>query len=423
VYLVKNRAVPREVLAAAKGDTIGIARAITTARRGVPRSKGALHVVGRPELLWYPAKKLLHPAWRVRVHRSTPRSEWIIYVHARDGRIIDRYDNLSEAFGKAQVFMPTPMAGEPDYLPIRDGVRKQLSDNAYRKVRLPSLPATGLLDGKHASTTLTGKRLRRTSLDFTLTHTKAGFEEVSAYYHVCAGIKRLEELGYSGKRKIFSEPLRISAHGVREDNSWYSPGEKTLTFGLGDVDDAEDGETVLHELGHAIQDAICPDFGQSAEAAAMGEGFGDYFAGSYFHAHKPPPYRLTVMSWDGAHFRDAQVERLAKRDKAAADALEMQRPPCVRRLDSLRTFETFDHDGDEHDNGEIWSATLWDIWESVGRNVADKLIVESHFQLDGFTTFARGARAILDADRNLYKGKHVAALRRVFRRRGIGPVE
>ncbi len=30
------------------------------------------------------------------------------------------------------------------------------------------------------------------------------------------------------------------------------------------------------------------------------------------------------------------------------------------------------------------------------RAVADRLIVESHFQLDGFTKFARGARAILD---------------------------
>jgi hypothetical protein len=37
--------------------------------------------------------------------------------------------------------------------------------------------------------------------------------------------------------------------------------------------------------------------------------------------------------------------------------------------------------------------------------------------------FARGARAILDADANLFQGQHVEALRDVFRRRGIGPVE
>jgi hypothetical protein len=59
----------------------------------------------------------------------------------------------------------------------------------------------------------------------------------------------------------------------------------------------------------------------------------------------------------------------------------------------------------------------------LGRPRADRVIVDSHFQLDGFTTFARGGRAILDADANLYGGAHVSALRNVFRRRGIGPVE
>jgi hypothetical protein len=197
----------------------------------------------------------------------------------------------------------------------------------------------------------------------------------------------------------------VNARGTRDDNSWYSPGERTLTFGTGDIDDAEDGETVLHEFGHALQDAICPDFGQTQEAAAMGEGFGDYLAASFFAAKKPDAYRDTVMSWDGAR----------------GDGI----PPGVRRLDCALTYESFDHgaNADEHDNGQIWSATLWDIWNALTRRVADRIIIDSHFQLDGFTSFARGARAILDADRNLHGGRHAARLRRIFRRRGIGPVE
>jgi hypothetical protein len=137
----------------------------------------------------------------------------------------------------------------------------------------------------------------------------------------------------------------------------------------------------------------------------MGEGFGDYFAGSFFAAAKPASDRDAVMTWDGAR----------------GDG----KPPCVRRLDSLLTYESFDHraSADEHANGQIWSATLWDIWKAIGRRAADRVVVESHFQLDGFTTFARGARAILDADRNLYRDRHRTSLRRIFRRRGIGPVE
>jgi hypothetical protein len=116
-----------------------------------------------------------------------------------------------------------------------------------------------------------------------------------------------------------------------------------------------------------------------------------------------------VMTWDGITFADSDEHR----------------PPCVRRVDSSVTYESFNHStsADEHDNGEIWSATLWEIWQAVGRDIADAIIIESHFQLDGFTTFARGARGILDADRNLFEGRHGRALRRVFRRRGIGPVE
>jgi hypothetical protein len=179
-----------------------------------------------------------------------------------------------------------------------------------------------------------------------------------------------------------------------------------LTFGTGYIDDAEDAETILHELGHAIQDAICPDFGQSSEAAAMGEAFGDYWAASFFESKKPKRYRDSVMSWDGL--------LIGLENKS--------NPPCLRRLDGKRTFKDFEEDGDEHDNCDIWSAALWAVRKVMGREAADKVIVESHFQLDAFTSMARGARAILDADENLEGGRHVRALTNIFKRRKIGPL-
>jgi Zn-dependent metalloprotease len=219
-------------------------------------------------------------------------------------------------------------------------------------------------------------------------------------------MRYLESLGYRGPRAIFRGAMQVDASGSREDNSSYSPGRKQITFGTGAVDDAEDGEVILHEFGHAVQDAICPDFGQSPEAAAMGEGFGDYLAASFFASRKTVRFRPTFASWDAIASREFD-------------------PPCLRRLDEPLTFESFDHSkaADEHHNGRIWSATLWEVWQAVGRAVADRIIVESHFQLDGFTTFARGARAIVDADQNLFEGEHRALLLDVFRRRGIGPVE
>ena len=405
VYLVKSRAVPEDVLESTKEPRLGVERAVRAARASAG-GRGGTRIVGRPELLWYPARRLLHPAWRVRVHRPRPRAELIIYVHAITGRVISRYDNLAAATGRATVFLPNPMARVQDFRPLDGAGRIQRPPSAaYATVKLTGLLSTGRLDGRRVTTRLTSSRFRSARLDFSAQSSRAGFEEASAYYHLNAAIAYLEALGYRGSRRIFPQALEVDARGTRDDNSWYSPGERTLTFGTGGVDDAEDGETVLHEFGHALQDAICPDFGQSVEAAAMGEGFGDYFAASFFAARKPRRYRATVMSWDGA---DGEGD-----------------PPALRRVDSRLTYESFDHGAgaDEHDNGPIWSATLWDIWKATGRRVADRIIVESHFQLDGFTTFARGARAILDADRNLYRGRHAAALRRIFRRRGIGPVE
>jgi hypothetical protein len=97
-------------------------------------------------------------------------------------------------------------------------------------------------------------------------------------------------------------------------------------------------------------------------------------------------------------------------------------PPSLRRVDGRLTYADFDEHGDEHDNGQIWSATLWEVRKALGRETADRIILESHFQLDGFTSLVRGARAILDAERNLEGGKHQAALTRIFKRRKIGPL-
>jgi hypothetical protein len=248
--------------------------------------------------------------------------------------------------------------------------------------------------------------VKRSSRKFFFESREKGFEEVMVYHHIDQAVRYLERLGYRGSRAIFRAPIAVNVNGTRQDNSWYSPWDKLLTFGTGEIDDAEDGETILHEFGHALQDAICPDFGQSKQAAAMGEGFGDYFAASFFAERKPARYRSSVMTWDGLLY-------------GLEDRLD---PPCLRRVDTDRTYADFRPRAGEHRNGEIWSATLWDIRKKLGREIADRIIVESHFQLDGFTTFARGARAIIDADRNLNRGSHRTTLCRIFRKRRIDPI-
>jgi len=407
IYLVKNRVVPRKFLKPAAEFAISMA---TARQRALHSVRARLTRVVSSEQLWFPIKSILRPAYRVRIQKRKPRGDWVVFVDGETGRILRKFDNLSEAVF-ARIFDPNPVIalGSARDL-VNNGKFLVPPDTAYVRVRLSALRGNRSLDGRRVSTALTRRRvdLRRGDLkdDSKFASDNPRFEEVMTYFHVDRAIGYLETLGFRGSRAIFREPLAINANGTDDDNSWYSPHDRSITFGTGGINDAEDAEIILHEFGHAIQDAICPGFGQSQEAAAMGEGFGDYFAASFFAEKKPRRYQTSVGTWDGVEMTQFD-------------------PPCVRRVDLKLTYESFDHGetADEHDNGQIWSATLWDVRRALGRTIADRIILESHFQLDGFTTFARGARAIIDADRNLYRGRNAEVLRRVFRRRGIGPVE
>jgi hypothetical protein len=405
VYLVKNRAIPFALLGGESDFKISDARARRRALRVVGLTDDKARVAKRVERRWFPVRDKLRPALRVRIMRTSPREDWLIYIDAANARMLSCYDNLSRARGRASVFDPNPIVALGDARALRDenGEPRRPPAAAYRRVSLRDLVGNGRLDGKRVSTRMTSNRVREPDHRFLYRSDERGFDEVMAYFHIDRAIRYVESLGYTGERAIFTTPLWVDAHATTEDNSWYSSVTKSLSFGTGGVDDAEDGETILHELGHALQDAICPDFGQSKEAAAMGEGFGDYFAASFFADKKRAPYRSAVMSWDALPFSE-------------------DTPPSLRRLDEDWTYDDYSEDDGPHDNGEVWSATLWDIFGAVGRRVADKVIIESHFQLDGFTTMARGARAILDADRNIYRGRHQRALRRVFEARLIAPV-
>jgi hypothetical protein len=409
VYLAKNRFMPIHLLPQPFEDRIGRAGAIARARLALSDGERPSKLAARPEQLWFPRDRRLIPAWKLRLVRENPREEWIIYVNAVTHGLLSKYDNLSEsASGRGLVFYPSPVIalGGHGGLISASGVPLRPPVEAYRVVALRELDRASLSGPRVKVLSRSGRSVRRRDGQFMFESHEKGFEDVMVYYHVDAAIRYLERLGFSGSRAVFKTPIAANPRGTGDDNSWYSPTYRTLTFGTGGVDDAEDAETIVHELGHAIQDAICPDFGQSTQAAAMGEGFGDYFAASFFDPVKPAAYRTSVMTWDGL--------------EAGIDA--GLHPPCLRRVDEPMTSRDFRSGGDEHANGMIWSATLWDVRLALGRDVAARVIVESHFQLDGFTTFVRGARAILDADRNLENGRHVETLRKIFAKRKIEPV-
>jgi hypothetical protein len=75
---------------------------------------------------------------------------------------------------------------------------------------------------------------------------------------------------------------------------------------------------------------------------------------------------------------------------------------------------------DEHADGEMWSACLWEILQALGRAVADRLILAHHFVLPNrYAIFSEAAEAMMTADQQLYGGHNEGQLRAIFVRRGF----
>ncbi len=407
---------------------------------------------------WWSEDKKMHPAWRIRLSCKDPVEEWSFYVSAdntSETTIFQASNNgVSHAgrynyTGSAYVYSPNPvtkLGSHEQLIPPKDELLKELGEGeklrsrlkpvpeeAYHKVTLEGLDRSGRLNGERVRVIVPRGKKRLYSKNRDFSHVRArkpdsdkttGFEELMVYHHIDRAIAYLEELGYCQKTgsdkadlRIFKWPFSATVYwtnvdGSQWDGAWYNHADQRVCFGMGVISDAEDGETIVHELGHAIQDHICENFGQSVEGAAMGEGFSDYFAMSFFADSKPESYKDTILSWDGL-----------------INGLQWgTEPPCQRKMADkgyygLLEYSNFirDDNASPHANGQIWAATLWDIQKLLGRRIANRIIVDSHFEQSPYTDFSRGARAIIHADRNLYNGAHEDDLEKIFRQRKIPP--
>src|SRR2546421_11352411 len=86
---------------------------------------------------------------------------------------------------------------------------------------------------------------------------------------------------FTGDASVNAKPQNAYALPVVGfDNSFSQPGQDFIPYGA--VDDTDDAEVILHEYGHTIQDAQVPGWGETEEAGAMGEGWGEFLAATYF---------------------------------------------------------------------------------------------------------------------------------------------
>ncbi|HMG20729.1 MAG TPA: M36 family metallopeptidase, partial [Kofleriaceae bacterium] len=338
-------------------------------------------------------------AWRVVVPTSGPTLE--LFVSATTGAVLGEPVDLNRYVnGTGQVFKDNAVvATQNNNLVDSNDANAAVPTAAYSTVTLQGLTGNNRLDGTFASGSASRRRAAGSNNAFIFLRHANGFSETMAYFHIDFAERYIQSLGFTN---VNNRQQVFSIDRLTDDNSFYSPSNRRITYGTGGVDDAEDGEVIVHEYGHSVQDNQVPGFGAAEEGGAMGEGFGDYL-GATVNASLTGTFQLVcIAEWDATSY--------------AAGV-----PHCLRRLDSTKHYPQ-DKDGEVHDDGEMWSASLFQIRNSLGAAKADRLILQSHFLLSTQANFKDGANALITAAINLgLTTAEVSSVRTILVNRGFAP--
>jgi Zn-dependent metalloprotease len=349
-----------------------------------------------------------------RAVRGRPRLTWLVtsnggggevssFVDASSGTLLRRMVSTEHKTGHGKVFNPNPVVSlQNEGLRDHADANSAVPQTAYSMVTLTNLNAGqsrlvgrwARIVNRDAATSAAGNFLYNRHDD--------RFEQVNAYYAVDRAQTYFRSIGI---RHANASAQKIRTNAYPDDNSGYTPFNDEIDFGSGGVDDAEDQEVVWHEYGHAVQDDQVPGFGLSEQAGAMGEGFGDYLAFTMSQADSPssPTTPLAcIADWDSVSYTPGPIH-------------------CLRRVDGHKVYPR-DMDGEVHDDGEIWSRALFDINHALGRDQANKLILEAQFQWTPRETFRQGADVIVRVANTLYGATAATKARAAFNGRGILPL-
>jgi hypothetical protein len=277
---------------------------------------------------------------------------------------------------------------------------------AYHDVMLTNLDGSGYLSGDYATVVSeTGNPAYSATNTFRYTRSDDRFEQVMAYYWVTESEKYLQSLGFgSTLPPVENQPQRVRINQYGADNSFTTDHPSLeVRLGKGGVDDAEDGEVILHELGHAIHFSQGFTFA-SNEAGSISEGFGDYWAvtvGDVVRRANGVALReplACVADWDSTSYTAGPTH-------------------CLRRVDTDLHYPA-DLNGEVHHDGQIWSRALFDIRSSLGNTKADTIIVDGSMNFTG-TTMPQLAQITVATAQRLYGKSAAGAVTAAFHARGI----
>ncbi len=322
------------------------------------RAHGDLTHLPSAKLVWLPEGADFRLAWMVKLDLTGPYGGWEVKLDARTGRVVDTRDThlyrVKDTFTETPVAQRIaahagPVANRAAAFAAAEAKQAAAEARAAELARRPTVNGSGqvfdpdprttlmndnIQDGDPAST-FTSAYFTRTLEDITenagtyslvgpwvtivdfdppstapsttsdgnwnFTRGNIAFNDAMTYYFLDISQRYIQSLGFTGATGIQELSMGADANGFNgADNSFYSPSSNQVAFGHGCVDDNEDADVILHEYGHAITYGINSGWG-GGDAGAIGEGFGDYWAGSYsWSTPNGKTYHPEwVYTWDG----------------------------------------------------------------------------------------------------------------------------
>lgn len=236
---------------------------------------------------------------------------------------------------------------------------------------------------------------------FNFTREEDGFEAVNAYYHINMNMRYINEtLGIALKSMYNDGVIYYDPHAFNgADNSSYGGG--VLKYGTGGVDDAEDADVIVHELGHGIHEWLIQS--SISQVEGLSEGFGDYWAQSYsrglerYNSSRSSSTYNDLFKWDGHN--EFWSGRVTDYDVQYPEGL-------VNKI---------------HTDGQIFASTLMQVWEYLGKETTDKIVLEGMSMTSSKSNQAEAIAAIRQAAVDMSLGcEDIAYITTIFNTRGYG---
>ncbi len=379
-------------------------------------------------LVIFPHDSVNYLSWELRVPTNNIAEQWIYYIDALTGKIIDYHSLGCTGVQVDLALLPRKMSF---YQNAKNKKSKNLAnvptanvypssplDGGYVPVILYDLDGSGYLEGTYAyiiNEATIPARAYSPQEDFSYDPSVTQFDEANLYYQVdFFRTHYWNQMGFNGFQQItaychytFSDgPNSNENNGIIYFSGYDAAFPSYRSF-------AQEAKFIYHEYTHAVEHYYVNfPYQEDQECCAIDEGNADYFASTFAVTLNYYSNPTTIGHWaDYGHpefWRDILNPRITTYSE--------YNDPNYWISKHISPFL------EPHYGGEFWSACLWDLRNAFGNWTSDRDIYYALSpSLPPTSSFYQYEQSIITADINHFNGVNAEEIRHLFfSLRGIG---